>query len=116
MFICQAKEERPRTDPRLVLFGCSHLAGTGKVPVARGWGGGRSPGYPENCPSLCLALCSSPAPQEKQNPDTEFTTENLVMTTLELFFAGMEMGSTTLRYGILRLMKHPEIKGNRNFW
>lgn len=50
LFICQAKEERPRTDPRLVLFGCSHLAGTGKVPVARGCGGVAVLGTPRTVP------------------------------------------------------------------
>ncbi|XP_017695720.1 PREDICTED: cytochrome P450 2A11-like isoform X1 [Lepidothrix coronata] len=49
--------------------------------------------------------------KEKSNPHSEFSQENLELTTLNLFFAGTETVSSTLRFGIAFLMRHPHIQG-----
>uniref|UniRef100_A0A3B4BQ67 Cytochrome P450, family 2, subfamily N, polypeptide 13 n=1 Tax=Pygocentrus nattereri TaxID=42514 RepID=A0A3B4BQ67_PYGNA len=50
---------------------------------------------------------------EKENshgPAEGFTEDNLVCCTLDLFTAGTETTSTTLRWALLYLIKHPEIQ------
>ncbi|KAM4800557.1 LOW QUALITY PROTEIN: cytochrome P450 2A10-like [Urocitellus parryii] len=48
--------------------------------------------------------------EEKNKPHTEFHMENLVMTTLSLFFWGVESTSRVLYFSFLVLTKHPEVR------
>ncbi|XP_028367117.1 cytochrome P450 2C18-like isoform X5 [Phyllostomus discolor] len=47
--------------------------------------------------------------QEKHNPQSVFTLENLAVTVSDFFGAGTETASTTVRYCLLLLLKHPEV-------
>ncbi|KAM4852523.1 cytochrome P450 2C3-like [Thomomys bottae] len=47
--------------------------------------------------------------KEKCNQQSEFTMENLVITIWDLFSAGTDTTSTTMLFGLLLLMKYPEV-------
>ncbi|XP_036590703.1 cytochrome P450 2C15-like isoform X2 [Trichosurus vulpecula] len=48
--------------------------------------------------------------QEKMNPQSEFSYEELLSTASNLFAAGTETTASTLRFGLLLLMKHPDVQ------
>ncbi|XP_030054611.1 cytochrome P450 2K6 [Microcaecilia unicolor] len=48
--------------------------------------------------------------EEKSNPHSYFNDENLTNVVSNLFVAGTETTSTTLRWGLLLMMKYPEIQ------
>uniref|UniRef100_A0A667GJK8 unspecific monooxygenase n=1 Tax=Lynx canadensis TaxID=61383 RepID=A0A667GJK8_LYNCA len=54
-------------------------------------------------------ILSSSWVQENHSQQLEFTIENLIATASDLFAAGTETTSTTLRYALLLLLKHPEV-------
>ncbi|XP_043917478.1 cytochrome P450 2C15-like [Protopterus annectens] len=47
--------------------------------------------------------------QERDKPGSEFFRENLIASTINLFFAATETTSTTISYGLLLLLKYPHI-------
>ncbi|XP_042299578.1 cytochrome P450 2G1-like [Sceloporus undulatus] len=48
--------------------------------------------------------------KESKNPSSEFHLQTMIMSVLNLFVAGTETVSSTLRFGFLILMKYPEIQ------
>lgn len=47
--------------------------------------------------------------KEKHNKQSEFTMHNLITTVWDVFSAGTETTSITLKYALLLLLKHPEV-------
>ncbi|XP_062871938.1 cytochrome P450 2C23-like isoform X2 [Trichomycterus rosablanca] len=48
--------------------------------------------------------------KNESNEDSTFHEENLLMSTADLFIAGSETTATTLRWGLIFMMNHPEIQ------
>ncbi|XP_026776880.3 cytochrome P450 2C23 [Pangasianodon hypophthalmus] len=48
--------------------------------------------------------------KQKSSKDSTFHEENLLMSTADLFLAGTETTATTLRWGLIFIMNHPEIQ------
>ncbi|MGH0133971.1 UNVERIFIED_CONTAM: hypothetical protein FKN15_062721 [Acipenser sinensis] len=51
--------------------------------------------------------------QEARNSNKYFHEDNMAVTVGNLFAAGTETTSTTLRWGLLLMMKYPHIQGRR---
>ncbi|XP_060253832.1 cytochrome P450 2B4-like [Ovis aries] len=66
-----------------------------------------SPAAHQQAPGTQQHLSSVPTGTE--NPESHFQAEMLVMTTHNLFFGGTEITGTTLRYGLLILLKYAEV-------
>ncbi|XP_075393064.1 cytochrome P450 2F3-like [Tenrec ecaudatus] len=64
----------------------------------------RQPGEPRD-----FIDCFLDQMDKETQADSHFQEETLVMTTHNLFFGGTETTSTTLRYGLLILLKYPEV-------
>nr|XP_020009573.1 cytochrome P450 2C20-like isoform X2 [Castor canadensis] len=56
-----------------------------------------------------VKILGSPWMQEKHNQESLFTVESLLVTVSDLFAAGTETTSTTLRYALLLLITHPDV-------
>lgn len=61
-------------------------------------------------PQIPFMFCPT---QNKAEPNSSFYEENLVWCVLDLFAAGSETTSTTLRWALLYMSKYPEIQGRR---
>lgn len=66
-----------------------------------------SPAAHQQAPGTQQHLSSVPTGTE--HPESHFQAEMLVMTTHNLFFGGTEITGTTLRYGLLILLKYAEV-------
>lgn len=53
--------------------------------------------------------------QEEQDPNTEFTDKNLLMTVIYQLFSGTVTVSATARYTLLLLLKYPQVQGRSLF-
>ncbi|XP_004580216.2 cytochrome P450 2E1 isoform X1 [Ochotona princeps] len=63
-----------------------------------------------SCPRDFLDCLLMEMEKDKHSTEPLYTTENISVTAADLFFAGTETTNTTLRYGLLILLKHPEVE------
>ncbi|XP_056127104.1 cytochrome P450 2M1-like [Rhinichthys klamathensis goyatoka] len=62
------------------------------------------------CPQDFIEAFVLKMKEEKDKPDTEYHFDNLVSSAWNLFSAGTETTSSTLRHSLLLMMKHPDVQ------
>lgn len=55
--------------------------------------------------------CSDYHPQAKEDPKSTYEEDNLVQSIFDLFVAGIETTTTTLRWALLYMLVYPDIQG-----
>ncbi|XP_016429428.1 cytochrome P450 2M1-like [Sinocyclocheilus rhinocerous] len=63
-----------------------------------------------SCPQDFIEAFVLKMKEEKDNPDTEYHFGNLVSIVWNMFSAGTETTSSTVRYAVLLMMKHPDVQ------
>ncbi|XP_051521841.1 cytochrome P450 2M1-like [Myxocyprinus asiaticus] len=63
-----------------------------------------------SCPQDFIESFLLKMEEEKDKPDTEYYLENLISLIWNMFSAGTETTSSTLRHALLMMMKHPDIQ------
>lgn len=104
---------RPLRPSGTVLLPVCRVRGENTSCASSNWGDSVTSSWPHTRALSRLTCLCRHFFQEKHIPTTEFHYDNLVSTVLNLYLAGTETTSSTIRFALSVLIKHPKIQGER---